>query len=121
MAKSPKKKGNGKKKKGAQVSPVKLYAVSKGLFTQNPEALLKQLLKADRILPRLVLYKEDIIYLFGIEPDEANRLITQIRRKENTVNGRWVFIKELSRYTGVLEERIYVYLLSLTVKERILS
>jgi hypothetical protein len=119
MAKSPKK-GNGKKK-GAKQDPVKLYTVSNGVFTQNPEALLKQLLKPDRILPRLVLYKEDLIYLFGIEPGEATRLITQIRRKENTVNGRWVFIKELSRYTGVLEERVYVYLLSLTVKERILS
>lgn len=121
MAKSPRKKGNGKKTKGAKESPVKLYAVSKRVFTQNPEALLKQLLKPERILPRLVLYKEDIIYLFGIEPAEATRLIAQIRKKENTVNGRWVFIKELSRYTGVLEERVYVYLLSLTVKERILS
>jgi hypothetical protein len=122
MANSPKKKGGGKKERASkkQGAP-RIYPVSKGIFTESPNDLLEYLLTAESVLPPLVLYKQDVIYLTGIKPVEASRLITFIRRKENGLAGRWVTLWELSKYTGVPKERVYCYLLSLTVNKRILS
>jgi hypothetical protein len=123
MAKSSKKKYNGKKKKETYVtrSPFKEYAVSNNEFKKFPFDLLRRLTKSNRVLPRLVLYKHDVAYLLNFKPHQASRLIARMRKTKKQVDGQSVFIKEICACTFLREERVYRYLLSLTINERILS
>lgn len=123
MARSSKKKYNGKKKKETYVtrSAFLEYAVSNGAFKKTPFKLLRQLSKSARVLTRHVLYKHDIAYLLNFKPHQAIRLIARIRKTKKPVKGQSVFIKELCACTFLREERVYRYLLSLTSHERILS
>jgi hypothetical protein len=122
MANSPKKKGGKKKGRASKKSGITtIYPVSKGAFAGPPDKLLQNLLVPEVVLPRLVLYKEDVIYLLSVKPADASRLITFIRKNEQGLAGRWVTGREFSMYTGISRERVFCYLLSLTVNKRILS
>lgn len=122
MAKSPKKKKDRRKKHPAPHGRVTYtYAVSKGAFTGNVTNLLQYLLEPEQILPRPFICKEDVVYLMDIKQHEAYQLINKIRRTKRTSPGRYTTMQEFCSYTGIPEGRVYHYLFSLTVNERILS